>query len=141
MDIRSSFSSKPSLTLSIFLLAMAPLFTSCSSVEGVRVSNATTDEISVKAFFKSPRNESVHESDIENSENNVSFSLDAGSSDLWQYEAKGKSRDTIDQTFLLLVIENHKGCSTKFDRKEIEEKATKNGMWNLVINTAELNCP
>jgi len=141
MEITSPIFHNMKFLLSVSLLAITPLFTSCSSVEGVRISNATTGEITVKAYFKSASNEQANGGDIRNNENNISFSLNIGSSDIWQYETEGKSRKTIDQTFLLLVIENKKGCSAEFNREEIEEKATKNGLWNLIIQTGELTCP
>ncbi len=103
---------------------------SCKTIEGVRITNDSTHTLSIQAFFGSNQGD----------ESSLHFTLKPGDSDFWQYEAGRRERKMVDYTFKKLLASDLRGCSAEYDRKNIEEAAQKNGMWNLVINNSSLTC-
>ena len=99
------------LALVFFLLL---ILSSCAKVQFGNITNNTENKLAAKAIFINKYGEHA-----------LDFSLEPEGQQWWRYHAYPWETSTIQESFKKLQVSNKLGCTTEYDRKNIEAKATK----------------
>jgi len=115
---------------SAFLVIIFLITTSCSSIQGVAITNNTTETIQFRGQFESKPHAPF----------NLDFTLQPRANDLWMYEIGYFEEKILDKRLKKIILTNNKGCKVILERETLEKIAVKNGPWEINIDQEMMTC-